>query len=338
MDEADLRLFVEHAVALQRHCAHVADNVRKRLRKLDRALAAELESRRDNTPIQRQQMRRALNTLSTEAHSEIRAMLTDSYQELLEREVAHQTGVLSTRMGARAIEPKVKWSDITHATIPTKPSMSAGKFLGKWLAFSRKAVTRALATKDKNDVATELRKRNAYTLGIRKLTMHHLRTTCSTMGVLISNIVKSKLAQANAIASYLYVAVIDNVTTIICLDLDGDVYAVGQGPLPPQHPGCRSSTLLLLPGDSGNPFRYVRGGRGVQRIRASTSGERFLRTQTIKYIASLAGMSEPKARLFRQGKLPLDVFWDAVNRAPADLSDIIKKYPRVAKRVLNKKR
>jgi len=50
----------------------------------------------------------------------------------------------------------------------------------------------------------------------------------------------------NIISGVRYVATLDANTTIICASLDGNVYAVGEGPRPPQHVGCRSDTAPVV--------------------------------------------------------------------------------------------
>ena len=48
---------------------------------------------------------------------------------------------------------------------------------------------------------------------------------------------------ATGFAQYLWVSVLDSHTTQICIDRDGNVYVYGEGPEPPAHIGCRSSTV-----------------------------------------------------------------------------------------------
>lgn len=47
---------------------------------------------------------------------------------------------------------------------------------------------------------------------------------------------------------YKWVSVLDSVTTKICRSRDGNIYVYGEGPIPPAHPGCRSSTMPLVAG------------------------------------------------------------------------------------------
>lgn len=62
----------------------------------------------------------------------------------------------------------------------------------------------------------------------------------------------SSIAQA-AIASvyyndYQWVSIMDGKTTPICISRNGNVYAYGEGPLPPAHYGCRSKAVSLTDG------------------------------------------------------------------------------------------
>jgi SPP1 gp7 family putative phage head morphogenesis protein len=45
---------------------------------------------------------------------------------------------------------------------------------------------------------------------------------------------------------YQWVSILDNRTTPICIDRNGNVYVFGKGPVPPAHVNCRSATVPLL--------------------------------------------------------------------------------------------
>jgi len=56
---------------------------------------------------------------------------------------------------------------------------------------------------------------------------------------------------------YQWVSVIDNRTTEICLDLEGQIFTIGDGPLPPAHINCRSHTIYVtedMPDFEGQSF------------------------------------------------------------------------------------
>lgn len=48
---------------------------------------------------------------------------------------------------------------------------------------------------------------------------------------------------------YIWISVIDEVTSKICRSRDGNIYVYGYGPIPPAHPNCRSTTSPLLGGE-----------------------------------------------------------------------------------------
>ena len=59
------------------------------------------------------------------------------------------------------------------------------------------------------------------------------------------------------IKGYRWVSTLDSRTSQTCQDLDGEVFDVGEGPLPPAHPNCRSTTVAEL----DNRFAELSEGR-----------------------------------------------------------------------------
>jgi SPP1 gp7 family putative phage head morphogenesis protein len=57
-----------------------------------------------------------------------------------------------------------------------------------------------------------------------------------------------KLVQETFFSRYQWVSVIDEKTTEICTERDGNVYTYGQGPLPPAHYNCRSTVTPYVEG------------------------------------------------------------------------------------------
>jgi hypothetical protein len=76
-------------------------------------------------------------------------------------------------------------------------------------------------------------------------------------------------------AQYLWVSVLDSHTTVICQQRDGNVYTYGEGPEPPAHIGCRSSTV---PFDGTAPismpsFTVWANGQSQEFLNAAFDGE-----------------------------------------------------------------
>lgn len=51
---------------------------------------------------------------------------------------------------------------------------------------------------------------------------------------------------SDIVEKYRWVSVLDGRTSSICQDRDGEEYPIGEGPLPPAHPNCRSTTVAVL--------------------------------------------------------------------------------------------
>lgn len=130
---------------------------------------------------------------------------------------------------------------------------------------------------------------------------------------------------ADVLDQELYVATLDSRTTPVCRALDGKRFPLGKGPRPPQHMACRSVRVPVLDGDAIGTRPAKRASRADlegltaaerrQKIRdmtgtvpAKTTYQDFLRRQSDAFQEEVLGVT--KAKLFRDGKLPLDRFID----------------------------
>ena len=128
---------------------------------------------------------------------------------------------------------------------------------------------------------------------------------------------------SDVIRGYQYVATLDSRTSLICARLDGKVFNenTGRAPKPPQHFGCRSTTIPIVKSaeqlmDTANN-RIQK--RNLSRIsagrRASINGQvparltypEWLATQSNDVKLTLLG-SQQRVSIFNQGKLNLTAF------------------------------
>jgi SPP1 gp7 family putative phage head morphogenesis protein len=128
-----------------------------------------------------------------------------------------------------------------------------------------------------------------------------------------------------------WVATLDGRTTAVCRGRDGKRYAIGSGPKPPAHFGCRSQRIPItkswkelglddLSEDSRlNTRPFVADKRRVKDIPKSERGQiigtttkksynEWLRTQSKSFVEDVLGKT--KAKLYLDGDLPLDRFID----------------------------
>lgn len=122
-----------------------------------------------------------------------------------------------------------------------------------------------------------------------------------------------------------FVATLDSRTTPICRALDGGVYPVGEGPIPPVHINCRSVRVPVIDGRQlGNrpattaTRKQLAGLRGPARRRAvekltgrvpaETTFQTWLTRQSAGFQDELLGPA--RGALFRRGDLTLQNFVD----------------------------
>lgn len=98
-----------------------------------------------------------------------------------------------------------------------------------------------------------------------------------------------------------YVATLDSRTTIICASLDGKVFAIGEGPRPPQHMNCRSTTIPVMKEVSAyaNIPPATRAALGGP-VAGDLTYENWLRRQSTKTQNDVLGAK--RAALFRSGE------------------------------------
>ncbi len=172
------------------------------------------------------------------------------------------------------------------------------------------------------------------------------------------------LRQNDEMGSEEYVAVLDGRTTFQCASLNGRIFAVGYGPQPPLHFGCRSIRILVLSSillqdkellpdtesalikefakengieNPGSRADLPHGYKGkfdawAQQRVSGMIGEPvksipfgdWLRTQSAAYQVDTLGVT--RAALFRDGKLSIDKF---VNRegGAITLDQMRNRYP-----------
>ena len=111
---------------------------------------------------------------------------------------------------------------------------------------------------------------------------------------------------------YRWVSILDSKTSQICRSLDGQVFAFGEGPLPPAHPNCRSTIIAEI---RGRWVKRAPTGRFAKRDeRTSASGPvdggvtyyEWLKTQAPEFQDDALGVT--RAALFRKGGLSAAAF------------------------------
>ncbi|MBB76520.1 MAG: hypothetical protein CMJ75_18605 [Planctomycetaceae bacterium] len=110
-----------------------------------------------------------------------------------------------------------------------------------------------------------------------------------------------------------YVATLDSRTTIVCAGLDGQVFPINDGPRPPQHINCRSTTVPVLRSweELGIPANAISPSTRASmngQVPASTTFNGWLKDQPRGVQNEVLGPT--RASLWREGKIELTKFTD----------------------------
>ena len=106
------------------------------------------------------------------------------------------------------------------------------------------------------------------------------------------------------VTHWLFVATLDSRTSLQCAANDGKRFPVGEGPLPPLHPNCRSTAVPDFGGEpEGTRASTNAQGRRSGQVPASTNFEGWLGARSIREQDEVLGAARAKA--WRAGKLTL---------------------------------
>ncbi len=130
---------------------------------------------------------------------------------------------------------------------------------------------------------------------------------------------------------YEWVSTLDGRTSNICKKLDGTVYRVGKGRLPPAHFNCRSTTAPLFADEvsraDGELTKKDIGGKRASKdgqVSANLTYGEWLEKQSKKF--QVEALGEARAKLFRDGGLTLDKFVNDADQT-LTLDQLKSKYP-----------
>lgn len=115
-------------------------------------------------------------------------------------------------------------------------------------------------------------------------------------------------ANDDLVEGYQWLSTLDSRTTSQCRSLDGRIFKLGEGPVPPIHINCRSTTIPKLKGLDllSTSTRASKGAEGGQQVPASETYYEWLKRQPADFQVDALG--KERAQLFRNGGLSADDF------------------------------
>jgi SPP1 gp7 family putative phage head morphogenesis protein len=123
-----------------------------------------------------------------------------------------------------------------------------------------------------------------------------------------------------------YVAILDGRTTDVCQSLDGQVFGVFEGPRPPMHHQCRSSTVAVTRSwrELGINLKDAPPGTRASmngQVPADVTYGQWIKRQPVEFQNEVLGKG--KATLYRRGVVPIEKFIDNKYR-PLTLDKLIE--------------
>ena len=175
-------------------------------------------------------------------------------------------------------------------------------------------------------------KANGYRDGIIDVTSRSAETVVRTAIQHVAQVARDEVYKENAdiVDQYEWVSTLDSRTSPECQAMDGRMFDVGKGPLPPLHPNCRSSTVPVI----NNKFIRETLREGATRssvdgpVDAKLSYYEWLKTQPEAFQDEAIGPQ--RAQLLRDGGLSAQRFQELQlnkNFEPITLDEMRKLEP-----------
>lgn len=250
---------ISHSVYLERYKTRVLKDIIELMEKVDKNLVDRISSRAGEETFTKARLERLLQDIR-QINAEAVAELKIGLREKVEKFGEYEAGFQAKRI-QQAIP--VRWNITQPAPDQIFAAVMARPFEGKLfkqhiqryeqrrLELIQGALRQGWAEGDSIDqIVRRVRGRRSqnYADGIIESTRKEAAALVRTAINNTASVAREELYRGNndLVKGVQYVATLDNRTTLICANLDGNVYKIGEGPRPPQHWGCRSTTVPVV--------------------------------------------------------------------------------------------
>jgi len=166
-----------------------------------------------------------------------------------------------------------------------------------------------------------------------KLANNQIRTIVRTSVNQVQTMANQAVYSANQEVTkrYEYVATLDSNTTALCGSLDGKTFRYGEGPMPPQHFNCRSTTVPIIDDEDLRKQYPDTRPSAKGRVPQNESYPNWLKKNPDMQTEAL-GNKKPffNYLINKKNKSPRDALRQILRDDGTELSltDLIKKYPK----------
>lgn len=322
-----------HSVYLSRYSTSVVNRLIALLNRAEPDLMAQLIAAMERmspesfTVERLEMMLLSFRSMNARLHGELGVALMGELREF----AAHEAGFQVRMLNASAAHAGIEVSFAAATTEQVYAAALARPFQGVLLREALAGVEAATAKRVRDairigfvegqtvdQIVRRIKGTRAagYADGLLEASRRDIGSMVRTAVAHTANVARQETYAANddLIAEWMFVATLDNRTTLTCASLSGKRFPVGKGPMPPRHWNCRSASLPLLKGQKqlfGTRASVdYRGDRptGAQ-VDANMTFSAWLRTQPTAVQNEVLGAE--RAKLFRANKIEVDRFTDS---------------------------
>ncbi|WP_421710850.1 minor capsid protein [Alcanivorax sp.] len=315
---------VRHAVYLERLKSGEAKQMVGFLQEVDREIRKKLLFRSELAAYKRDKLNRLLkeiDSLLTGLYAKQTAGLLGSLKELAEYEAGFEARNLNSVVSAASFAvPAITtvWSAATLDPMSVRGTQG-GKlldpFIKDWARSEIEAVKNrirqgAFEGQTNAEIVRSIRgtKARRYKDGLLDTTRRHAEAVVRTAVQHVASTARKQTWDRNAdlVTGYRWVSTLDSRTTTQCRSLDGQRFEVGDGPMPPLHIGCRSTTVAEL--DDGLDFLDKGATRSSENgyVDADLTYYQWLKRQPAAFQDSAIGPT--RGKLLRNGGINAERF------------------------------
>ena len=321
---------IDHGHDIIRYQNQVVYKVIALLNRTDIDLVAQLTAALQQLPVSQFTVERldsllmSVKQINAVAYQKIRHELSAELSDLVAYEQGYQAQLFQNTLPVTFEVATVPVAQVVTAAM-ARPFQ--GRLLSEWMAGLE--AEKAAKIRDAirigyvegqtiPEMVTRLRgtKAKQYQDGILEITRRNAETIVRTAVSHTANHTRQKFAEANddLVKGWKFTATMDSRVTVLCASLDGQVFPVGEGPQPPRHHNCRSTSVPILRSwkELGIDLKeFPEGTRAAYdgQVPASLTYGEWLKGKSAEFQDSVLGKT--KGKLFRAG-MPIDRF---VNRS-----------------------
>jgi len=250
----------------------------------------------------------------------------DSLMDLTEWEAKWNKGMIE-RTVPLDLDMTMPNPEVLRQAVLTTPF--EGHKLGTWFnAYSKSvrigmmgAVKKGISAGE--DLPTIGRRLRKVTSLKRKQAEYIARTAVSSV---VNNAKEAVFAQNKDLVKEIqYVSTLDTQTTLICINLDGQIFVVGRGPRPPMHFNCRSTTIPVI--SSWKEFGVKAPPPATRAMMTGAVPEKttyktWLRKQS--KATQIKVLGKRRAELYRSGRVKIERFVGK-DYMPLTLKQIVRR-------------